>query len=40
MDSITKRPLRLFENARVLVHFNHVSRLIVNANHRIVVMRL
>ena len=29
-----------FEIARVLVRFNHVARCIVNANHRIVVMRL
>lgn len=30
----------LLEIARVLMRFNHVARCIVNANHRIVVMRL
>ena len=30
-----KRPLRLFEIARVLVRFDHVASVIVNANHGI-----
>jgi hypothetical protein len=32
--------LRLFEIARVLVRFDQIASFIVNANHRIVVMRL
>jgi hypothetical protein len=28
-----KRPLRLFEIARVLVRFDHVASIIINANH-------
>ena len=31
-----KRPLRLFEIARVLVRVNHVARVVANANHSIV----
>jgi hypothetical protein len=30
-----KRPLRLFELARLLVRFDHVAHIIVNANHSI-----
>jgi hypothetical protein len=30
-----KRPLRLFEIARLLVRFNHVARFILNANHQV-----
>ena len=28
-------PLRLFEIARVLVHLDHVARLVVNSNHKL-----
>ena len=31
-----KRPLRFFEIARLLVRFDHIARVIVNANYSIV----
>ena len=35
-DMMRVKSLPLFEPARVLVRFNHVTRIIVNANHSIV----
>ncbi len=35
-DGRGKHSLPVFELARVLVHFNHIASVIVNANHSIV----